>query len=297
MNNILKEFLIIAILVIAFLYILQKSKNEHIDSTLDNITAKTITTSGNIIGGGNISGGGLISEKDAVIKGALTANYIKSNGDIYAGGSLCIGKEAPCIDKGVLQNIINASNKWKFNGETNRNHIETGIQVPGVTSLQSDVYVGANLCLGNPSVCINKDDLKKLNGQFLTNPISNEALQNIGSVYNNNNFTASNINSTGGITATGVASLQSDVYVGQNLCVGNPPVCIDKVALQNLINASNKWKYNGETNRTHIETGIQVPGVTSLGSDVYVGGSLCLGGVCINKGDLNFIISQAGKVR
>jgi len=149
MNNILKEFLIIAILVIAFLYILQMKKNEHLDATENNITAKNITATGMITFPGAKQsvkqGDGLTVFNDPGFGGA---NWIRGDRN-YISGSANIGKDLT-VDGTITANKI-----------------------------------------------ISKDGSS-------SGPLSNEAIQNIASVYNKDNFTVTNVYATGSINAPAI---------------------------------------------------------------------------------------------
>ena len=150
MNDKYIIFLILAILVIAFLW----NKNENIDSNIDNIIAKgTITTPG------NITGGGLISEKDAWIKGLLTVNgNVNAGGNIIARGGNIIADKTELVTRrlnsagnGQIQlaispNIIAVqdTNGWSSQPLS---IVSSTLDVNGVLNAKG------GLCLGNPPIC------------------------------------------------------------------------------------------------------------------------------------------------
>jgi hypothetical protein len=246
MNSITWIIVIVLILFIVFLY-LKNSENFFASTDAsNNITANNITASGTLCFGNSPS---ICIGKDQVATDYLSATNINASGKISGMNIYGVG--------------IQAGDHIISEGEVTG----AGITSRGVAQLNSDVYVGGNICLkkkNNEWACTNGDS----GGSG-----SIESIQNIASLYNAGNLTATNINATNNITATninspngtisgakvygtqihsgndiladgrvttnyitskGVASLNSDVYVGGTLCIGNPSVCINRAQLQTI---------------------------------------------------------------
>jgi len=179
MNNNLYNFLIIAILIIAFLLTLQKNKNEHIDTIPDNLTVKNITTSDSINVGTNLG---------KLKLGTGSISY--GNGDGYG---LKLGKEGSPTLTVYDNNWITA--KGTIDAQEISAHTLTATGPIGGW----DVNAKNNINAGG---IVTAKKFVSTDGSS-GSPLSNEAIQSIASVYNKDNLTATNINATGGLNSTG----------------------------------------------------------------------------------------------
>ena len=271
MNNKYIVFFILAVLIIAFLW----NKNEHADTTTDNITAKNIKASGDIDASGNVK---------AKYIGATEAVSAPS---IYAGYQL-ITPQLHVKDKSGEY-----IKTFALNDGTNR-----FVSVGGT-------LISKGLCVGGTDTCVNEDLVKKIigvaNGVRPTiispEPISNEAIQNIASVYNNNNFTATNINASNNLTAnnlnTGDITSRSNVkakYINATDAIGAPSIYASyQLETPQLLVKDNSGEYiktfaldNGKARFVNVPT-LNATGV-------------CFDGLCLNKDVLVKLILAAQQV-
>ena len=186
MNKKILDFLILAIIVIVFLWFLQKNKNEHIDSNVDNITAKNITATGLIT-----SNTGIVANNIGIGKSALGGS--PNWGDINWGDGT----------------------GWKLNmGHSGKPTME--IYDNGTVRVNGDI--------GATGIVTAKKFVSS-DGSTSSGPLSNEAIQSIASVYNKDNLTATNINATGNLTAANIIApdaLLGNIRIGKSVKAGSP---------------------------------------------------------------------------
>jgi hypothetical protein len=141
-------------------------------------------------------------------------------------------------------------------------------------------------------------------------PLSMEAIQNIASVYNKNNFIANNITSTGNITgdtivskndirATGPIRTDSSVNAGSDIRTnGSITAEGDIISNKGIIRA-------GEIRATgplRTDSSVNAGGAIFTNDSINVGtnintndnGRICIGNICINKEMLQAIKVKAG---
>jgi len=170
MNNILKEFLIIAILVIAFLYILQKNKNENLDTStpLSNEAIQNIASvynKNNFIAS-NITSTDNFFASNIYAKGKLEADSIVTKNNIMiTEGEIRIGKGGVNSGGDIVTNGgVNATGNIRTDGMLIAAGLRTGggISTSDSVNASNDINTGNNgrLCLGN--VCLNQDMLKAI---------------------------------------------------------------------------------------------------------------------------------------
>jgi len=173
------------------------NKNEHIDSNLDNITAKNITTSDSInvgtnlgklkIGTGSISFGNGDGYGLSLGKAGSPTLTIWDNNWITAKGTL----DAQEISAHTLT-ATGPIGGWDVNAKNN-------INAGGIVTAKKFVSTDGSS----------------------SGALSNEAIQNIASVYNKDNLTATNINATNGINTPTLSAknitTSDSINVGSNL--------------------------------------------------------------------------------
>ena len=175
MNNSYIIFILLVILIILFM----RNKNEHADTTTDNLTAKNITTSDSINVGTNLG---------KLKLGTGSISY--GNGDGYG---LKLGKEGSPTLTVYDNNWITA--KGTLDAQEISAHTLTATGPIGGW----DVNAKNNINAGG---IVTAKKFVSTDGSS-GSPLSNEAIQNIASVYNKDNLTATNINATGGLNSTG----------------------------------------------------------------------------------------------
>jgi len=171
MNNILKEFLIIAILVIAFLYILQKNKNENLDTSSplsneaiqniasvynkNNFIASNITSTGNIntdsitsVNEMNITNGGINTKGPIHTKSNVRAANVHADGNIHTDNTLSAYNLSTVTLKAT--GAINTDSRIHA-----KSLISTDDSINAGNAINT--FDNGILCLGN--VCLNKDML------------------------------------------------------------------------------------------------------------------------------------------
>ena len=181
MNNKYTVFLILAILVIAFLW----NKNEHLDSNVDNVIAKGTITTGSA--GNQFQ---LIQSLQDGKNNILSILPLKPDGtpnwdnNIVVGGG---GNKNIWTNKNITSTgTINATGNISGGGLIS----EKDAWIKGLLAVNGNVNVGGTITANK---IISKDGSS-------SGALSNEAIQSIASVYNKDNLTATNINATGTIT-------------------------------------------------------------------------------------------------
>jgi len=173
----------LAILVIIFLYILQ-NKNEHADTTTDNITAKTINASGDVNTAGNINTSGEMSTFGVGGKD-------KNKWVLYT--PLGVDRTQMYFAPRKADN-----SDWDWGGSTSFEK-NGNVNFSGV--LTAKKFVSAD---GSSS-----------------GPLSNEAIQSIASVYNKDNLTATNITATNNLDVVGNIGTKNNLNVAGNIDTKN----------------------------------------------------------------------------
>jgi len=273
MNNNYTVFLILAVLIIVFLWVSQKKNNEYIDINTDNITAKNITASGNISTSANLDAIGNISTKNNLI----VAGNINSSGSISTAGNISTGGEGSTFGVG-------GKNQWMLYtplgvGRTQmyfapRKADNSDWDWGGSTSFEKNGNV-------NFSGVLTAKKFVSADGSS-SGPLSNEAIQSIASVYNKDNFTATNITATNNLSAVGNIGANGNLdAIGNISANGNISTNANLDAIGNIETKNN----------------LKVKGNANVLANVYVGNYLCFDDVCINKADLNYIKTQVNKIR
>ena len=246
-----------AILVIIFLYILQ-NKNEHADTTTDNITAKTINASGDVNTAGNINTSGEMSTfgvggKDKnkwVLYTPLgvdrTQMYFAprkaDNSDWDWNGSTSFEKNGNVNFSGGLTAKGNISTTGNINTSGEMSTFGVGgknkwvLYTPlGVDRTQmyfaprkadnSDWDWGGSTSFEkngnvNFSGVLTAKKFVSADGSS-SGPLSNEAIQSIASVYNKDNLTATNITATNNLDVVGNIGTKNNLNVAGNIDTKN----------------------------------------------------------------------------
>jgi len=277
MNNKYIVFLILAVLVIVFLW----NKNEHADTTTDNITAKNIKASGNIEGV-NIDASGYIQSTISSLEGGTF--YLKNPSKTGAGSTnnwAILNTKAPTYTPGLTFWRYNADGKHPgpaviFNDNGN-------VDVVGVVSAKKFISTG------DPNL-----------------PLSNEAIQNIGSVYNNNNLTATNITATNSITSSnkdgGSIQLVNTSKTGAGSTNNWAILNLKAPSAQGL----NFWRYNADgaapgpsvvfndDGNVNMTDNLTVGRTINAKGDVRIDGNLYIGGILINGEKLKWVLNSTG---
>ena len=201
MNNKYIVFLILAVLVIAFLW----NKNEHADTTTDNITAKNINANGIITASKSIDAGGHIK---STISSPEGGNIFLVNPSKTGSGSTS--------DWGILNMKAphaQGLNFLRYNADGKNPGPSVIFNDNGNVNMSNDLAVGGIVTA------------KKFvsTGDSSSTPLSNEAIQNIASVYNKDNLTATNITVTGALNASTSNLMPRGGIIAWSGNVGNIP--------------------------------------------------------------------------
>jgi len=169
------------------------NKNEHIDTISDNLTAKNITSSGNIDISGNIRAKSITTINDIGTWDGKSG-FVATNSymDVHGGPK----NIRTAIGFGTIDNTTWGGDWAPQDLTITAKNVNTtgGINSQGVITAKKFVSSDGSSALG---------------------PLSNEAIQNIGSVYNNNNFRATDITATGNLA--GITTYTNDLNVNNNL--------------------------------------------------------------------------------
>jgi len=236
MNNKYIVFLILAVLVIVFLW----NKNEHADTTTDNITAKNITTSDSINVGTNLG-------KLKIGTGSISYG----NGDGYG---LKLGKEGS-------PTLTIWDNNWiTAKGTLDAQQISASTLTATGPIGGWDVNAKNNINAGG---IVTAKKFVSTDGTSAT-PLSNEAIQSIASVYNKDNLTATNITATndisakGNFTATNITAA-NDIGARGNFTATN-------ITATNDIGARGNLTAKGITATNIVSTNVNANDITAKGN-------------------------------
>jgi len=261
MNNKYILFILLIIIVIVFMW----NKNEHADTITDNITAKNINANGIITASKSIDAGGHIK---STISSPEGGNIFLVNPSKTGSGSTS--------DWGILNMKAphaQGLNFLRYNADGKNPGPSVIFNDNGNVNMSNDLAVGG---IVTAKKFVSTDDSSSA-------PLSNEAIQNIASVYNKDNLTATNIKATGSVSGFTVnaGTLNSSLINSDGM-----------IQAQNI-------RANGSVNAGSVSAGtVNSSLINSDGmiqsQDIRINGRLCLGanGPCYTAARIDDLLNK-----
>jgi hypothetical protein len=297
MNNIYIIILLLVIIVIIFLL----NKNDNFYSSTEDITAKNITASGTIKSSISSPEGGSIS----LLNPSKTGAGVTNDWTIYNM------KSHPGYEPGL--------NFWRYNADKNHPGPSVTFNDNGNVRMTNDLNIGGVV---TAKKFVSADGTSDL-------PLSREAINNIASVYNSGNLTATNINASNNISATG--SINANGAINSNGTINSNGIVSsnnDGGYIQ-LVNPSktgggstnnwailnmkapaaqglNFWRYNADgtapgpsvtfndNGNVNMTDNLTVGRNINANGDVNITGKLYIGGILLDKEKLKWVLNSSG---
>jgi hypothetical protein len=276
MNNIYIIILLLVIIVIIFLL----NKNDNFYSLTEDITAKNIKASGNITASGNIDISGNINAKNITAFNDIgtwdgQGGFVATNSymDVHGGPQ----NIRTAIGFGTIDNTTWGGDWAPQDLTITAKNVNTtgGINSQGIITAKKFVSTDGT------------SDL----------PLSREAIQNIASVYNNNNLRATNINASNNLAVTNTIYTR-DLNVDNNLATKGT------IYAQSDLNVDNNLAIKGNTfaqSDLYVEKNLSTKGTTftnylNVTKNIDANGVINANGGFKTPLDMTEINAEGGKI-